>query len=93
MDQVNMDQNGATARQYCNMWGPKGEPRGAQEESSSGKGTIGMTGFINGVGDEFWVILDTRGFSEEKGPEFILESTNTARLANNSIWLDDQTIA
>ena len=88
-----MDQNGGTAREHRNMGGPKGEPRGAQEESSSRKGTIGISGFINGVGDEIWVIRDTRGFSEEKGPEFIRESTNTARLTNNTMWLDDQTIA
>ena len=48
-----MDQNGATARQYGNMWGPKGEPRGAQQESSAGKGTVGLTGFIKGSGEEF----------------------------------------
>ena len=53
-DQMAIDQNGGTAKRYGNMWGPKGEKhRGAQQESSAGKGGIGLTGFVCGTGVEF----------------------------------------
>ena len=51
---MTMDQNGGTARQYGNMWGRAGsKERGSQQESSKGKGGIGITGFLLGTGEEF----------------------------------------
>ena len=90
-DQMSMDQNGGTARQYGNMWGRIGSrERGSQQESSKGKGGIGLTGFLHGSGEEFQVILKAVKDSEIS---FKRMSNNTGIMIAPTMWLDDVRVA